>query len=77
VRARLRRYATDALIDLHQVRADRHELLAARHRHAARKLRADNLSPAQRLDLYLKVTEGAGFTVHPWQRAWFDRQWRP
>jgi hypothetical protein len=38
----LRRYLTAALIDLHDIRADRHELLAARHRHAARLHRAGN-----------------------------------
>jgi hypothetical protein len=30
---------------------------------------ADNLSPAQTLDEWAKR---AGFTVYPWQRAWFD-----
>lgn len=55
MRARIRAYVRDALLDFHTIRVERHMLLAARHRHAARKLRADNLTPAQRLDWWIKV----------------------
>jgi hypothetical protein len=66
MKARLRRYVADALIDLHDIRADRHALLAARHRHAARKLRADNLTPAQRLDQHLRhLSVGARAYARP------------